>query len=176
MPEAGGATFVLETPRLALRRFTREDADFILELVNDPSWIRFIGDKGVRSLEDARRYLEAGPIPLYEKHGFGLWAVERKPDGERLGMCGLVKRDHLAHVDLGFAFLPRHRSQGYARESAEGVLAHARDALRLTRLVAITVPANDASARLLGKLGFVLEETLEWTPGDPVHLYGWSAA
>ena len=126
--------------------------------------------------EHGRRYLEAGPMRLYEKHGFGLWAVERKPDGERLGMCGLVKRDQLADVDLGFAFLPRHRSRGYARESAEGVLAHARDALRLTRLVAITVPANDASARLLGKLGFVLEDTLEWTPGDPVHLYGWSAA
>jgi len=176
MPAAGGAPFVLETPRLALRRFTREDADFILELVNDPSWIRFIGDRGVHSLEDARRYLEAGPMRHYEKHGFGLWAVERKPDGERLGMCGLVKRDQLAHVDLGFAFLPRHRTRGYARESAKGVLAHARDALRLTRLAAITMPANDASARLLGKLGFVLEDTLEWTPGDPVHLYGWSAA
>jgi len=176
MPAVDGAPYVLETPRLALRRFTREDADFILELVNDPSWIRFIGDKGVRSLEDARRYLEAGPMRLYEKHGFGLWAVERKPDGERLGMCGLVKRDQLADVDLGFAFLPRHRSRGYARESAEGVLAHARGALGFTRVVAITVPANDASARLLGKLGFVLEDTLEWTPGDPVHLYGWSAA
>jgi RimJ/RimL family protein N-acetyltransferase len=176
MPEADRAPFVLETPRLALRRFTPADADFVFELVNESSWIRFIGDKGVRSREDARRYLEAGPMRLYEKHGFGLWVVVRKADGERLGMCGLVKRDQLADVDLGFAFLPRHWSQGYARESAEGVLAHARNALGFTRLVAITVPANDASARLLGKLGFVHEDTLEWAPGDPVHLYAWSAA
>lgn len=176
MPAVGGAPFVLETPRLALRRFTPEDADFILELVNDPSWIRFIGDKGVRSLEDARRYLEAGPMRLYEKHGFGLWAVERKPDGERLGMCGLVKRDQLADVDLGFAFLARHRSLGYARESAEGVLAHARDRLGFGRLVAVTAPANGRSARLLRDLGFVHERTLDGSPGDPVELFAWTAS
>lgn len=176
MPADDGAQVVLETPRLRLRRFTTGDADFILELVNEPSWIRYIGDKGVRDLEDARRYLEEGPVRMYGKHGFGLWLVARKEDGERLGMCGLVKRDKLGDVDLGFAFLPRHWSQGYAHEASKGVLAHARDALGFARLVAITVPENDASARLLVKLGFVHEDTFEWAPEDPVHLYGWSAA
>lgn len=176
MSPSAGSPAVLETARLVLRRFTTQDADFIVELVNDPDWIRFIGDKGVRTPADAARYLENGPMRLYERHGFGLWLVARKADGEPLGMCGLVKRDHLADVDLGFAFLPRHRSHGYARESAEGVLGHARDRLGMRRLVAITVPANEASAGLLRKLGFVLEDTLEWTPGDPVHLYGWRAA
>jgi ribosomal-protein-alanine N-acetyltransferase len=163
---------VLETPRLALRRFEPADAAFIHELVNDPAWIRYIGDKNIRSLEDARRYIENGPMKMYAERGFGLWRVDRKSDGVALGMCGLVKREQLADVDLGFAFLPRHWGQGYARESAEGVVRHAREALGIGRLVAITSPGNAPSAKLLEKLGFRYESDLDFGRNDPVRLYG----
>ena len=139
--------------------------------MNDPSWIRFIGDKNVRSVDDARRYIEQGPMKMYAERGYGLWLVERKADGAPLGICGLVKREQLQDVDLGFAFLPRYWSQGYARESAQGVLDYARAAVRLKRIVAITSPDNLASARLLGKLGFAHEATLDWGRSDPVELY-----
>jgi RimJ/RimL family protein N-acetyltransferase len=164
---------VLETQRLALHRLARDDAPFIHELLNDPDWIRYIGDKGVRSLEDARRYIENGPMKMYAEHGHGLWLVRRKRDHASLGICGLIKRPQLASVDLGFAFLPPYRSQGYARESAEGVLRHGRKVLGLERVVAITSPANVPSATLLARLGFVYENTFELAPNDPVMLYAW---
>ncbi len=152
---------VLETARMALRRLCLEDAPFIRELVNEPSWIRFIGDRGVRSLDDARAYLARGPIAMYERCGFGLWLCESKPAGEPLGICGLVKRDTLEDVDLGFAFLPRFWGLGYAHESAAAVLDYAREVLELDHVVAITSPDNEASIRLLRKLGLRLEKTLE---------------
>ncbi len=133
--------------------------------------MRFIGDKNVRSLDDARRYIEQGPMKMYAERGFGLWLVEGKPDRAPLGICGLVKREQLEDVDLGFAFLPRFRSQGYARESAQGVLDYARASVGLTRVVAITSPDNHASSRLLEKLGFAHQDTLDWGRGDPVSLY-----
>lgn len=165
---------VLETARLALRRLVPADAPFILELLNDPSWLRFIGDKNVRSLEDARAYIQNGPMKMYAERGFGLWLVERKADREPLGICGLVKREQLADVDLGFAFLPRHWLQGYARESAEGVLAHARTSVGLRRIVAITSPGNEASCRLLERVGFQFESMLDFGRNDPVKLYALS--
>jgi len=148
---------VLETERLTLQRLSARDAAFIVELLNEPSFLRYIGDKGVRSEADACRYLEAGPMASYERHGFGLYRVERREGGEPMGMCGLLKRDWLPDVDLGFAFLPRFRARGYALEAASGVLAHARNALGLTRVVAITSPDNAPSIRLLEKLGFRFE-------------------
>lgn len=162
---------IVETQRLRLRDFTPDDAAFAHALVNDPDWIRYIGDRDVRSLEDARRYLENGPMKQYATHGFGLWLVERRDDGVPVGMCGLVKRDKLADVDLGFAFLPAYRSRGFAFEASEGVLRHARAALGFQRIVAITSPGNEPSGRLLEKLGFVYETTLDWLPNDPVKLY-----
>jgi RimJ/RimL family protein N-acetyltransferase len=126
----------------------------------------------VRSLEDARRYIEQGPMKMYAERGFGLWLVERTSDGSPLGICGLVKREQLEDVDLGFAFLPRYWSQGYAHEAATGVLEHAREAVGLKRVVAITSPDNRASSRLLEKLGFAHEATLDWGRADPVMLYG----
>lgn len=164
-------TNILETQRLSLRRFTPEDAPFICELVNDPDWIRFIGDKAVKTQDDARRYLENGPMKLYAEHGFGLWLVARKSDGESVGMCGLVKRAALEDVDIGFAILRRHRSSGYAFEAAQGVLQHARSALGFDRVVAIASPENEPSGRLLEKLGFVHESTLADWPAGPVKLY-----
>ena len=162
---------ILETERLALRCLTPDDARFIHELVNDPAWIRYIGAKGVRTLDDARRYIADGPMKMYAAHGFGLWLVRRKVDGESLGICGLIKRESLDDVDLGFAFLPRHWSLGYAYESAEGVMRHARNVLGFGRIVAITSPGNEPSERLLGKLGFVYESTLVQPPKDPVRFY-----
>src|SRR5262245_31356408 len=121
-------TAVLETERLRLRRFSLDDAPLILELLNDPLWIRFIGDRNVRTLEDARGYAKK-PIESYDKHGYGLYIVERKAGGELLGMCGLVKRDTLPHADIGFAFLERFRGQGYALEAAQGTMRYAREGL-----------------------------------------------
>jgi ribosomal-protein-alanine N-acetyltransferase len=148
---------VIETPRLLLQRLTLDDAEFILELLNEPSFLRFIGDKGVRTREDACRYIESGPMASYERFGFGLLRVERKDTGEPIGMCGLLKREGLEDVDLGFAFRPRSWSQGFALESASAVLAHGRRTRGLARVLAITSPDNEASIRLLTKLGFRFE-------------------
>jgi RimJ/RimL family protein N-acetyltransferase len=162
---------VLHTERLSLCRLTFEDAEFILRLVNEPSWLEFIGDKGVRSLEDARDYLTAGPIASYERHGFGLYLVRRKSDGARLGMCGLIKRDTLPHVDIGFAFLPEHWGQGYAYEASAAVLEHAERDHKLPRILAITSPHNQSSIRVLERIGLRFERLMELTPGDPVKLF-----
>lgn len=144
----------LETGRLVLREFTPGDAEFVLRLLNEPAFLRYIGDRGVHTLDDARRYISDGPVAGQARHGFGLMVVERKSDGAALGMCGVLKRDALPDPDLGFSFFPEYWSQGYALESARAVMRHAREALGLGRIVAITTPDNEPSIRLLGKLGF----------------------
>jgi len=163
---------VIETERLILRRLTLDDAAFIHELVNDPDWLRYIGDKGVRTLEDARGYLEKGPIDMYARLGFGLFRVEQRSDGAVIGLCGLIKRDTLDDVDIGFAFLPAYRAQGYAREAAQATLDYARDVLHLGRIVAIVSPNNRDSAKLLEKVGLREERRLEIAERDPVILFG----
>lgn len=145
---------VLETQRLRLRPLGADDAAFILELLNEPAWGRFIGDRGVRTLDDARAYIAAGPVAMYASHGFGLGAVEVKATGVPIGICGLIKRDTLPDVDLGFALLERFWGHGYAHEIAAMVLAHGRTTLKLPRILAITAPDNVRSVQLLGKLGF----------------------
>ena len=145
---------VIETERLMLHEFTEADADFVLRLVNEPSFLRYIGDRGVRSLEDARKYIADGPVAGYARHGHGLLRVVRKSDGITVGMCGVLRRDTLPDPDIGFSFLPEYWSQGYALESASAVLEHAREALRLGRILAITTKDNGPSMRLLAKLGF----------------------
>ncbi len=152
---------ILETDRLILRRLSVEDSAFILKLVNDPLWLRFIGDRGVRTLEDAHDYILKGPMAMYARRGFGLYIVERKSDGSPLGICGLIKRGALEDVDLGFAFLPAYRAQGYAYESAAAVLAYGQSVFGLKRIVAITSPDNDRSAKLLEKLGFSFEKMIQ---------------
>jgi ribosomal-protein-alanine N-acetyltransferase len=143
----------LETERLYLRELTFADATFILELLNEPAFVEFIGDKGVRDVAGAEKYLRDGPITSYAKHGFGLWCVTLK-DGTPIGSCGLLQRDFLPLPDIGYAFLSRHWGQGYALEAAEAVLREARGPLGLTTLHAITAFRNPASVRLLTKLGF----------------------
>ncbi len=148
----------LTTPRLTLRRFTENDAPFILELLNDPDWLRFIGDKSVQTLDDARRYLRDGPITMYARLDLGLLCVELN-SGVPVGMCGLIRRDGVEDVDLGFAFLPAFRSQGLAREAAAATLAHGHGSLGLQRIVAFTATDNAPSAHLLRKIGMRLERT-----------------
>lgn len=144
---------IVETERLALRPLTTDDAELILELLNEPAFLQYIGDRGVRTIEDARRYILNGPIASYEQHGFGPYRVALKETDVPIGMCGLFKRDSLDDPDVGFAFLSKFRSQGYAFESASAVLTYGREVLGLERIVAITAPDNDASIRLLAKLG-----------------------
>ncbi|MGF6953404.1 RimJ/RimL family protein N-acetyltransferase [Neobacillus sp. B4I6] len=150
---------VIETERLVLRWLTQDDAAFILELLNGPSWIRFIGDRGVRTLEDARNYIVTGPMEMYSRLGFGLYMTELKDEGRTpIGICGLIKRDSLDDVDLGFAFLSRFQTKGYGFEAASATLVYGREQLGLKRIVAITSEDNDGSSRLLEKVGMKFEE------------------
>ena len=148
---------VIETDRLVLRRLSTDDAEFINELLNQPSFLRYIGDKEVRSNADAVRYIQTGPLASYERFGFGLYLVELKESGASIGICGLLKRDSLPDVDVGFAFLPSYWSQGYAFESASAVMTYGREVLGLRRIVAITSPDNDPSIRLLERIGLRFE-------------------
>ena len=150
---------VIRSERMVLRQLEVSDADFIRELLNEAAFLRFIGDKGVRTLDDAREYILQGPMDSYARRGFGLYAACLR-DGAPLGICGLVKRDGLADVDVGFAFLARHRSKGYAVESAAAVLAHARTVLRIQRIVAITAPDNWSSIAVLERIGLEFERTV----------------
>jgi RimJ/RimL family protein N-acetyltransferase len=150
----------IETERLVLREFTAADAGFVHRLVNEPAFLRYIGDRGVRTLEDARRYIADGPVAGYAQLGYGLMLAVRKSDGAELGMCGVLKRDSLPDPDLGFSFFPAYWSQGYALEAARAVMRHARDALGLGRILAITTQDNEPSMRLLGKLGFRFDRIL----------------
>jgi RimJ/RimL family protein N-acetyltransferase len=144
---------VCETPRLLIRRLDATDAPFILRLLNEPSFLENIGDRGVRSLDDARAYLTKGPLASYEQHGFGLLHVSRKTDGDAIGMCGLLKRDWLDAPDVGFAFFPEFWSKGYAYESSVGVIDWARHTHGITRVIGIVKPGNTGSIRVLEKLG-----------------------
>jgi RimJ/RimL family protein N-acetyltransferase len=163
---------VAETGRLRVRWLERTDAGFILRLVNEPSWIEYIGDKGVRTREDAVRYIENGPVAMYARVGFGLYLVELKETREPIGMCGLIRREALEDVDLGFAFLPRHWGRGYAFESASAVMSYGRSVLGLTRIVAILSRNNDRSRILLERLGFRHAGTTRLSPaGDELELY-----
>jgi RimJ/RimL family protein N-acetyltransferase len=144
---------VLATERLALGPLGDDDAPFLVELLTDPAFLRFVGDRGVRSEADVPRYLEEGPRANYRKHGFGLYRVSLREAGEAIGVCGLIRRPALSDVDLGFALLPRFRGRGYALEAARRVARHAFEDHGLNRLIAITDPDNQASIRVLERIG-----------------------
>ena len=153
---------VLETERLTLRLLTALDAPFILGLLNDPGWLRYIGDRGVRSVEDAGNYILSGPAAaMVERLGFGLYLTERKIDGEPIGICGLIKRDGLDDVDIGFAFLPQFCGCGYAFEAALAVMNLGKSKFGLDRIVGITATDNITSIKLLNKIGMKYERTLQ---------------
>ena len=163
----------LVTQRLTLRRLTPDDADFVVRLYNEPSFLEHIGDRGVRNSDDAVRYMEAGPFAMYGRFGYGLWHVARTADEASIGMCGLLKRDTLPDVDLGYAFLPAYWGHGFALEAASATLRHAARKFGLRRVIAVVSPGNDASIRVLEKLGMRFERMHHMTPGeDEVRLYG----
>ena len=167
---------VIETERLTLRQMTSDDAPFILQLLNDPAWLRFIGDRGVRTVEDAKRYILTGPVAMYERLGFGLCMTERKSDRVPMGICGLIKRDDLADIDIGFAFLPQFRGCGYGYEAALATMACGKNTLRLKRIVGITSPHNLSSITLLEKIGSKYECMVRFPKSDDdTMLFAWSA-
>ena len=145
---------ILETERLVVSHLDAEtDAEFILRLLNEPSFRQYIGDKGIRTIEDARQYIITGPARSYQENGFGLYRVGLKQSGAPIGISGIIRRDTLPDPDIGFAFLPDYWNQGYAYESAAAVMKYARDELQLDRILAITTPDNKSSAKLLRKIG-----------------------
>lgn len=160
-------TFV--TDRLILRPMTEQDAGFILELLNDPSFIRHIGDRKVRTLEGARAYITDGPVASYLRNGFGLYLVAHRETGESMGICGLIRRNTLMDVDIGYAFLPRYRSKGFAYEAALEMKQYAQETLGLKRLVAVVDPENIPSIRLLEKLGMKFEKMVKLS-GEEIEL------
>ena len=157
---------ILETERLTLRQLTTDDAEFIFELLNDPSFIQNIGDRNIRALDHAYAYIVNGPVASYAKNGFGLWLVALKETNESIGMCGLIRRENLEDVDIGYALLPRFWSKGYASEAAQAAKAYAKDMVGLKRLVAIVDPANEGSIRVLEKLGLRYEKMVRLSADD----------
>ena len=169
---AGDPGLVAETERLRIRRLAAPDAPFILALLNDPDFLRYIGDRGVRTVDDAAAYIEDGPVASYRAHGVGLCLVLERATGSPAGICGVLRRPTLEDPDLGFAFLPDYRGRGYALEAAGAVMRHAAG-LGIERLAAIVSPGNEASARLLAKLGFRFEGLVRLTPeAHELELYG----
>jgi RimJ/RimL family protein N-acetyltransferase len=158
---------IVETERLLLRTFSLDDADFVLRLVNDPSWIEFIGNHMVENLEDACNYIRNGPLTMYEDYGFSLCVTESKADGRPIGVCGLVKRDSLPEVDLGFALLPEFCGHGYGSEAAAGILEFGHSQLRIQRVLAITKPENHRSVKLLESLGFKFVDMFSLSDEEP---------
>ncbi len=148
---------ILETDRTILREVCTDDAEFILDLLNQPSFIKYIGDRNVRSVAGAVEYIESRFTNSYRQFGFGMWAAELKETGTPTGICGFVKRDSLPDADIGFAFLPQYCSQGYAFESANAAMKYGRDMLGLKRVLAITSQDNESSGRLLEKINFKFE-------------------
>ena len=163
----------LETDRLLLRQLGEADAPFMLELMNEPDFHRFVGDRGLRTTEDAAAYLVDKILPSYERFGFGFYLVELKPGGPPIGICGLVKRETLEWVDVGFAFLEAFRGKGYAFEAAKAVIENGRTIFGLTRIVGVTAPDNQISIRLLEKLGLRYEKSIHLPGyGDESLLFG----
>ena len=161
----------LDTARLTIRPFTLEDAPFIVRLLNEPSFFEFIGDKGVRTLEQAEAYLREGPLASHALRGHGLCMVQDRVTGAPMGMCGLIKRDTLPEVDLGYAFVPEFWGLGHAREAAAACVAWGRRTLGLRSLLAIVSPGNAASIRLLTALGFVPNGRMAHGAGDEVAVF-----
>ena len=163
---------ILETERLKIREVETEvDAEFMLELLNSPKFIQYIGDRNVHSLEESRDFIRTRYRKSYEEHGYGLYAVELKPDNLQIGICGFVRRDTLPAPDLGFAFLPEYEGKGYGFESASALMGYGREMLNFTELLAITSVDNEVSEKLLTKLGFGFEGIREMPDGENLKLF-----
>lgn len=163
---------ILETQRLILREIDSAiDAEFIFELLNTPKFLKYIGDRGVRSVEQAREFIDNRYRQSYRDHGYGLYTVELKADNTQVGVCGFVKRDHFEFPDIGFAFLPEFESKGYGFESADAILQHGKNRLGFTNVLAITSQDNEVSGRLLEKLGFHFEQIFTSPEGEDLKLF-----
>ncbi len=157
---------IIETERLIIRKFIVDDADFMLKLLNTPNWLRFIGDRNVRTLEQAEQYLINGYIRSYQDFGFGFYVVSLKETQESIGICGIVKREGLEDVDIGFAFFQKFMGKGYGYESASAVLNYALNKLKIKRIVAIVDPENVVSIALIKKIGMQFERMIRVSPKD----------
>lgn len=163
---------ILTTERLLIRELDAEaDANFINRLLNSEKFIKYIGDRNVRSLEDARDFIRDRYRKSYEDHGYGLYCVELKDSGTPVGMCGFVRRDTLPGPDIGFSFLPEFEGKGYGFESAEAMMRYGRERLGFSTVLAITTLDNEASGRLLGKIGFAFDKTIETPEGETLKLF-----
>ncbi len=160
--------YVLETARLALRHFNNGDTPFIVQLLNSPGWLQFIGDRNVKTEAHALTYLQTGPFKSYAKYGYGLSLVEIKDTGEPIGMCGIINREHLDTPDIGFALLPAFMGKGYAYEIAVAMLEHASRHLGINHVSAITLPVNIHSIKLLERLGFKFLETFSLAGSEEI--------
>jgi len=166
---------IVETSRLILRHIVTDDAAFILALLNDPSFLQYVGDKKVRNLESAKNYIVEGPVASYESFGYGLYLVELTRNREPIGICGILRRDFHDHAELGFALMPGYRGNGYAVEAVQATVDFARDKLRLTQIIAITDPGNVNSIKVLEKLGMTFDKRLELPGADKqLNLYSCS--
>ena len=164
---------VMETERLILRHLTEDDAEFFMGLANTPGWLKYIGDRNIHSVAAAKKYLRDGSIKSYEERGFGFYMVELKGDGKQLGVSGLIKRDTLDDVDIGFAFMPEAEGKGYAFESASEVLKYAKNKLKMKRIIAITDPENRRSISLIEKIGLKYEKrVIPFEDDKELLLYG----
>jgi RimJ/RimL family protein N-acetyltransferase len=152
--------YILETKRLKLREFQTDDAQFIIELLNSEGWLQFIGDRNIKTMEQAINYLENGPIKSYRVNGYGLWLIEIKEDSRPIGMCGIINRDSLDTPDIGYALLPEFFRFGYGFEIADATLTYAKDQLKISNISAITTPINTRSIRLLEKIGLKFNRTI----------------
>ena len=157
---------VIETERLLIQKFALEDAPFIFTLLNDPSFIKNIRYAGIKTIADAENYLKNVPLKSYEQHGHGLYKVALKVNNISIGMCGLIKRESLSDVDIGYAFLPEYTGKGYAIEAAKATIDYGKTSLNLKRIVAITSPDNEASIKVLLKLGMKFEGFVKTNPDD----------
>jgi ribosomal-protein-alanine N-acetyltransferase len=162
---------LLETKRCTISALQTEDAPFIFCLLNSPGWLQFIGDRGIYTLDDAIHYIQFGPMKSYQENGFGLYLVQEKATGEKMGLCGLLKRETLNEIDLGFAFLPEFNGKGYAMETATAILDFARTELKVFKVLAITDNNNSTSIRLLEKLGFSFEKMIPWPATKDLNLF-----
>ena len=155
----------LKTERLEIVELTETDADFIFQLMNDSDWIKNIGDRGINTVQDAKRYIIDKLVPAYTEYGFGFHLVKHKSDQKPLGICGIIKRSFLDHADIGFAFLPEYRGKGFAFEACTAIYQFAQQKQAFGQIAAITIPSNTPSIRLLEKMGFTYDKMIEW-PDD----------
>ena len=152
---------VAETQRLLISKFTIADAPFFLELVNTPHWIKYIGDRNIKTIAQAEQRIINGHIKSYETHGFGFYKLTLKENNKAIGTCGLIKRETLEHVDIGFAFLPDYEGKGFGFESSNALLKLAKDQFKLETILAITLATNKPSINLLEKLGLSFQKMVK---------------